>query len=110
MLLKILNDILGDIPYKESRFRKPPSDTYCVYFDDMEKRGGDYINWVIEHNVELEVYEYYKDILAEKQIEANLDLLGINFKKQSRIWIESEQLYETIYTFNFLEKGGLSNG
>ena len=104
MLLKILNDILGNIPYKESRFRKPPSDTYCVYFDDMEKRGGDYINLVIEHNVELEVYEYYKDILAEKQIEANLDLLGINFKKQSRICIIILTKFFLVVIIIFFEK------
>ena len=105
MINKIL-DPTG-LPYKESRFLTPPKSTYAVYMDAIERRGGDNINLVTQHDISIEVYEYSKDPDAEKAIEDQLDLLGIEYTKVPRYWLQTEQLYQVVYDFSYVEKGGL---
>lgn len=95
------------IPFKESRFLTPPSTTYAVYMDAVERRGGDSINLLSQHDITLEVYEYSKDPEVEKAIEDRLDELGIEYSKTPRYWIQEEQLYQVVYDFTYYEKGGL---
>lgn len=95
------------IPYKESRFLKPPKTTYAIYNDAIDRRGGDDINLLSQHDVTIELYEYTKDPEAEKAIEDQLDLLGIEYSKEPRYWIHEEQLYQVVYDFTYFLKGGL---
>ena len=95
------------LPYKESRFLKPPTTSYVVYNDSIERRGGDNINLVSQHDVSIELYEYSKDPEAEKAIEDQLDAEGIEYTKAPRYWIQSEQLFQVVYDFTYYEKGGL---
>ena len=104
MVDKILNGV--GIPYTETRFITPPkADTYAVYLDEVEVRGGDGVNLIKEHSISLELYENFKDPETESKIEANLDALGVEYNKEPRYWIEDEQLYQVIYEFEYISKG-----
>lgn len=95
------------IPFKESRFLVPPKSTYAIYNDAIERRGGDTINLVSQHDVSIELYEYEPDPIKEKAIEDQFDALGIEYTKQPRYWLSSEQLYQVVYDFTYHKKGGL---
>ncbi len=90
--------------YKESRFLTPPSTTYAVYHDACERRGGDNINLITDHDITIELYEPAPDPAAEKAIENQLDAKGIEFSKQPRYWMQEEQLYQVIYDFGYTKK------
>jgi hypothetical protein len=106
MVKKILTEagFIENKTFKETRFLKAPTDSYCVYMDSFHRRGGDDINLITEHTYTIELYAYRTDPDAEKRIENALDKFGIVFDKDDRYWIESEQLYQTIYTFGYIEK------
>lgn len=93
--------------YKETRFLTPPRSTYAIYNDSRYVRGGDNINLIKEHDVTIEVYMYSPDPKFEKNIEKQFDLYGLEYEKQERYWIQEEQLYQVIYEFSFIEKGGV---
>ncbi len=90
--------------YKETRFLKPPKTTYAVYHDTHTRRGADMLNCITEHEVNIELYEYKPDPTMEAAIEAQFDARAIPYIKQQRYWIDSEQLYQVIYEFNYIEK------
>ena len=46
----------------------------------------------------IELYTDIKDLDVEQRIEAVLDQHGIFYAK-SEVWIESERLYEVLYSF-----------
>lgn len=48
--------------------------------------------------VHIELYTDLKDLSVESAVEAVLDKYGIFYQK-SEVWIESERLYEVLYTF-----------
>jgi hypothetical protein len=97
------------IPYRETRFLKPPNTSYAIYNDALERRGGDSINLINNHNISIELYQYTPDPESEKAIEDQFDILGIAYTKDPRYWIQEEQLYQVIYNFSYFEKGGLNN-
>ena len=90
--------------YKETRFLKPPRETYAIYLDEYDARGPDGKNLVEDHTVTIELYEYKPDPDAEKSIENQLDLAGLDYTKQARYWIQDEQLYQVIYDFEYIKK------
>ena len=90
--------------FRETRFLKPPKTTYAVYFDSFTRRGADGLNLIKDHDYTIEVYSYTIDPEAEAKIEAMLDELGLEYDKTDRYWIQEEQLYQVVYTFNFVEK------
>lgn len=90
--------------FKETRFLRPPKSTYAVYMDSFERRGADSVNLIIEHSYTIELYSTVPDPDAEKRIEDMLDSLGIAFEKQARYWIDEEQIYQTVYEFDYIEK------
>lgn len=102
----MINQILtaAAIPYRRARFPKPPETTYAVYTDDIERDGADGINLITRHNITVELYEYAPDDAAEQAIEDALDAAGREWSKQDRYWIQPEQLYQTVYEFNYFEK------
>lgn len=95
------------LPYRESRFLTPPKTTYAVYNDSIERRGGDNINLLSQHDITIELYEYKPDSEAEKALEAQLDINGLEYAKESRFWIQQEQIYQVVYDFSYYEKGGI---
>jgi hypothetical protein len=90
--------------FRESRFLKPPKSTYAVYLDEYEARGADGLNLIKDHSYTVELYSYAPDPEAEARIEKALDNLGLAYEKESRTWLNEEQLYQTIYFFNYIEK------
>lgn len=90
--------------FKETRFLKPPNTTYAVFMDSYTRRGADGLNLIRDHAYTIELYSYKADPKAEARIEAALDALGLEYDKADRYWIQEEQLYLVVYTFNFTEK------
>ena len=52
------------------------------------------------NEVHIELYTDWKDLAVEQGVEAVLDGHGIFYNK-SEVWIESEKLYEVLYTFEW---------
>lgn len=102
MVEKILN--AAGVIFAEGSFRQPPKTTYAVYLDDIEVRGADDINLLENHSVTIELYAYSKDIETEHRIEQAFDDFGLPYEKQSRTWIQEEQLYQVIYEFEYLSR------
>lgn len=92
------------IEFRQTRFPSPPAGTYAVYMDDVSTDGPDYINRIYTHDYTIEVYEPTPDDAAEQAIEAALDAAGLRWTKQSRYWLQSEQRYQVIYEFTYIEK------
>ena len=90
--------------FKETRFLKPPETTYAIYLDSFERRGADGLNLIKDHDYTIELYSDKPDPEAESRIEASFDTLGLAYEKDDRIWIQAEQIYQTLYTFNHIEK------
>ena len=90
--------------FKETRFIKPPKTTYAVYLTDMTRYGADGVNLISEYNDTIEVYSYAPDPEAERRVEDALDVRGIPYEKESRYWLQEEQLYQTIYTYTYIKK------
>ena len=90
--------------FKETRFLTPPKTTYAVFMDSYTRRGADGLNLIRDHTYTIELYSYKADPEAEARIEAALDALGLEYDKADRYWIQEEQLYQVVYTFNFTEK------
>ena len=52
------------------------------------------------NEVHIELYTDLKDLAVEQGVEAVLDEHGVFYNK-SEVWIESEKLYEVLYTFQW---------
>lgn len=50
------------------------------------------------NQVRIELYTDSKDLAVERKVEAVLDDSGIFYNK-SEVWIQSEKLYEVLYSF-----------
>lgn len=90
--------------FKETRFLKPPKTSYCIYLDNFTRRGADSVNLIKEHNYTIELYSYTVDAEAEAKIEQALDEYPIAYEKSERYWLDTEQLYQVVYTFDYIEK------
>ena len=102
MVTKILKK--AGVKFRQSRYMPPFPATYAVYFDDREASGADGINCLITHNITIEVYESKPDDATEAAIETALDSFGLEWTSQARYWIQSEQRYQVIYEFTYIEK------
>lgn len=90
--------------YTETMFVSPPPGTYCIYLDTYTRRGSDDLNLIRDHTYTIELYSPYPNPEAETRIEAALDARGIDFEKDPLYWLQEEQLYQVVYTFDFTEK------
>lgn len=90
--------------FKETRFIAPPKSTYAIYHKSYNRRGGDNVNLIKENASTIELYEYTPDPDAEARIESSFDQFGMEYDKAERYWIESEQLYQVVYDFTYIEK------
>lgn len=99
-------DILtaSGVQFRETRWTKPPAGTYAVYMDDVDVDGPDNLNRIYSHNTTIELYEPAPDDASEEGIEAALTAAGQHYIKQARYWIQTEQLYQVIYEFSYIEK------
>lgn len=106
MIKTILTDagFIEGKTFKEVRFIKPPTETYAVYMDSFTARGADGLNLIKDHTYTIELYSDTPDADAEGRIEQSLNDFGFEYDKSERYWIQSEQLYQVVYDFNYIEK------
>ena len=94
------------LPYKEARFPKPPAGAYVVYMDEVTTDGPDGKPCILTHGVTFEVYATTLNEVkaAEAAIEAELTAAGLQWTKQAAYWLQAEQLYQSVYEFEYIEK------
>lgn len=94
--------------FRETRFLRPPNKSYAVFNDSFTRGGGDSKASLKYHSVTIELYEYAPDPILEIKLEDRLDefysSMVDGWEKQTRYWIEEEQLYQVIYEFDYIEK------
>lgn len=98
-LLVMLNEM--GIPFAYDHFAEgeslePPFICYLLPQSDHFSADGK-VYYKIS-GVHIELYTDIKDLSVEQKVEAVLDTHGIFYEK-SEVWIESERLYEVLYTF-----------
>lgn len=82
--------------FAEGESPAPPFICYLIPNSDNFSADGRVYYKINEIHIEL--YTDCKDLSAEQQVEAVLDEHGIFYEK-TEVWIESENLYEVLYTF-----------
>ena len=92
------------VPGRRARYPVPPAGTYCVWLDDITTDGPDGYPVILTHDISLEVYEAAPDDEAEAAIEAAITAAGLQWTKQDRYWLQTEQRYQVVYEFSFIEK------
>lgn len=92
------------VPHRRSRFIKPPAGDYAVYMDDITTDGADRLNFVYTHDVTVELYERDPNDALEAAIEAELDAVGLHYRKQDRYWLQDVQRYQVVYEFTYHQK------
>ena len=98
-LLEIIKAM--DIPFAYDHFAEgeavdPPF--ICCLLPDSDNFAADGKVYFKANEVHIELYTDTKDLSVEQQVEAVLDEHGIYYDR-SEVWIESEKLYEVLYTF-----------
>ena len=95
------------IQFRRGRFTRPPAGNYVVYMDDQDVSGPDPLPGVpqtVRHNITVELYTPKPDDAAEATLEAAITAAGLHWTKQDRYWLRSEQWYQVIYEFSYIEK------
>lgn len=100
------------ILHRHGRFTRPQSETYAVYFDDVERDGADPVKpigtaglpGVYHHTCRVELYEPKPDGEKEAAIEAELNARGLPWSKEDRYWLQDVQRYQVIYEFEYTTK------
>lgn len=102
----MVNSILAasGIPYRKTRFLKPPAGNYAVYTDHISTDGPDGIPALLYHSITIELYTAAPDPDAEAAIETALISHGVQFEKQDAFWLQKEQRYQIAYDFEYIEK------
>ena len=102
----MIKEILKSVPggARPARYARPPDCTFAVYFDDVDADGPDGINMLFTHNITVELYEPRPDDASEAAVEAAITAEGLQWTKQDRYWLTSEQMYQVIYEFEYTEK------
>ena len=98
-LLQILNET--QIPFAYHHFAEgesPEPPFVCYLLPGSNNFSADGKVYYKINEVHIELYTDLKDLAVEQQLEDMLDEHGIFYNK-SETWIESEKLYEVLYTF-----------
>lgn len=89
------------IPFAYDHFAEgeaPEPPFICYLLPDSDNFAADGKVYFKANEVHIELYTDTKDLSVEQQVEAVLDKHGI-FYDRSEVWIESEKLYEVLYSF-----------
>ena len=100
-LLQILSEI--QIPFAYHHFAEgesPEPPFICYLLPGSNNFSADGKVYYKINEVHIELYTDWKDLAVEQGVEAVLDEHGIFYNK-SEVWIESEKLYEVLYTFEW---------
>ena len=89
---------------RRGRFTGQKPASYVVWLDDVTTDGPDGLPMVHRHDITLELYEDKPDAVAEANLEAAIAAAGLQYTKQDRYWLQSEQQYQVLYEFTYYEK------
>lgn len=107
----MIDDILREagIPGRETLFIDPPGGVFAAWGDEIDADGSDYGNEVHRHHYTLELFEPRDTSgnAAHKALQGVLDVNGIHYRKQARIFYEDLQYFCTTYTFEVVERTDL---
>lgn len=98
-LLAMLNEM--GIPFAYDHFAEgesPEPPFICYLLPQSNNFSADGSVYLKISGVNIELYTDAKEFSVEQKVEAVLDAHGIFYEK-SEVWIESEKLYEVLYTF-----------
>lgn len=98
-MLVMLNEM--GIPFAYDHFAEgesPEPPFICYLLPQSDHFSADGKVYYKISGVHIELYTDIKDLSVEQKVEAVLDTHGIFYEK-SEVWIESERLYEVLYTF-----------
>lgn len=98
-LLQILSET--QIPFAYHHFAEgesPEPPFICYLLPGSNNFSADGKVYYKINEVHIELYTDLKDLAVEQRLEDVLDEHGIFYNK-SETWIESEKLYEVLYTF-----------
>ena len=98
-LAAILQEI--DIPFAYDHFAEgesPEPPFICYLLPGSDNFAADGRVYFRINEVRIELYSDSKDVGLESKVEAVLDSYGIFYNK-SEVWIQSEKLYEILYSF-----------
>lgn len=91
------------LPTAEVAFSQPQKLPYIIILDRTDEDGDDYHTRLLSHELAVEFYAKRIDPQNEKKLEAIFTKQKWKMTKD-RAWIDSEKMFETIYTTNFIEK------
>ena len=100
-LLQMLEEI--GIPFAYHHFAEgesPEPPFICYLLPGSNNFSADGKVYYKINEVHIELYTDWKDLAVEQGVEAVLDEHGVFYNK-SEVWIESEKLYEVLYTFEW---------
>ena len=90
-----------NIPFAYDHFAEgesPEPPFICYLLPGSDNFAADGKVYYKMNEVRIEVYTDSKDLSVEKSVEDVLDEAGIFYNK-SEVWIQSEKLYEVLYSF-----------
>ena len=98
-LIEIMNKI--GLPFAYDHFAEgesPDPPFICYLTPNSDNFAADGKVYYKINEIHIELYTDCKDLSAEQKLENVLDAYDIYYEK-SETWIESEKLYEVLYTF-----------
>ena len=90
-----------DIPFAYDHFAEgesPEPPFICYLLPGSDNFAADGRVYFRINEVRIELYSDSKDVGLESKVEAVLDSHGIFYNK-SEVWIQSQKLYEILYSF-----------
>ena len=102
-IVRMLDEI--NIPFAYDHFAEgesPDPPFICYLSPNSNNFAADGKVYYKINEIHIELYTDCKDLSAEQKVEAVLDEHGIFYEK-SETWIESEKLYEVLYSFEMEE-------
>ena len=98
-LVRLLEET--SIPFAYDHFAEgesPDPPFICYLLPQSDNFSADGKVYLKVSSVNIELYTDSKDLAVEQTLEAVLDTHGIFYDK-TEVWIESEKLYEVLYSF-----------
>lgn len=98
-LMELLEETSLPIAYDHFAEGESPDPPFiCFLYPGSDNFSADGKVWYKINQVNVELYSDIKNPELEDTVETVLDRHGIFYEK-SEVWIESERLYEVLYTF-----------
>ena len=98
-LVEMLQEM--EIPFAYDHFAEgesPEPPFICYLLPGSNNFAADGKVYFRINQVRIEIYTDSKDLAVERKVEMVLDESGIFYNK-SEVWIQSEKLYEVLYSF-----------